>query len=316
VLAFLGSVLWESTEEEQSSDNTDSHSVDELSGVGIFGFSFVAKAASRFFAKRLNYRNNLDDPIGLITTRDELHCTIIMMCLELLEYINNERLLTLWGKALSIGSPSSIIVDNLQDEMLLVVELIRTGYLHANSMKIITTTPSPSTTHTPNTADFSKQITLISRVFCLIPMHFKGDKVWEAEIDHDLMAFNCIAKALSRSLRNLLEMILLALFLRNKSTIPYHQYANLSIKLPYFHEVNTAMGIVFKGFAVNGIRDPQSLANAFPACTNPWSDLIRAFNFWHQVFKVVWYLKQQSMISAELFEDFQNANSFLLQLIQ
>jgi len=63
-----------------------------------------------------------------------------------------------------------------------------------------------------------REIALLTRVFTLLPMRLL-EKSWEGPIDHDLMGFNSIVKALYKTLRNLMEMLLLNLFLNNRATL-------------------------------------------------------------------------------------------------
>jgi hypothetical protein len=91
---------------------------------------------------------------------------------------------------------------------------------------------------------------LISRVLSLIPMNieviylffnilkkeikfifyfvvylsFNQVAPWRGPVDQDLMAFNSIVKALYRSLRNLVDILLLNLYLQSKSIIHPRSY--------------------------------------------------------------------------------------------
>jgi len=218
-----------------------------------------------------------------------------------------DRQLTVYGKALVAGSTSPLLADGFQDEALLVVELLRHGYLNSNRLNLIPSPSIPQDLH-------SKQLTLLSRVFTLLSMRFRPDKAWEGEIDQDLMAFNSIVKALHRSLRNLFEMVTLSIFLRHKSIVAPSQYAPLSARLPFLQESNTALGIVFKAFIFNQhLRNAAGLSAAFPSCLCPFDDILKAFRFWHQVLRIVKNMKLQNLITQELFDEFQSANAFLAE---
>jgi hypothetical protein len=56
--------------------------------------------------------------------------------------------------------------------------------------------------------------------------------------------------------------------------------------LPFFHESNTAMGILMKTY-LSKTDEPQknlqSMIEEFPNCLNVLEDLRRAFFFWNEV---------------------------------
>jgi len=129
----------------------------------------------------------------------------------------------------------------------------------------------------------------------------------------DLMAFNSITKALYRSLRNLLEMIVLSVFLKHKALIPPKDYAKLTYRLPFYQETNTAMGIILKTFLRQEQRtfNEKKFNDNFPACENALDDLKIGIEFWTQVWKMIGHLNDHKVISSDLYHDFSSANNFL-----
>ena len=64
-------------------------------------------------------------------------------------------------------------------------------------------------------------------------MKEKGPR-WTGPVDHDLMGFNCMVKALNRSLRNLVEMECFSLFARKQAKVPVRDYFNVAAKYVSF----------------------------------------------------------------------------------
>jgi hypothetical protein len=247
--------------------------------------------------------NNSSD---VYSTQDELHCGVVGHALAELGYISGNGELSLFGKALS-QVDSVAYGEGYQDELLLVLELLRRNAITATKLGMLP--------HRISCKAFphEKEVLLLSRVFSILSMKFYKDKTWEGEIDHDLMGFNSITKSMSRSLRNLFEMQLLNIFLRHKSNIPYNQYAHLSIRLPFYEESNTGLGIVLKAFLVDGCRDPSVLTAHFPSCPDPYADLQRGIHFWNQIMKMLRILGGQ--ISSQILNEFETADSYLKSLI-
>ncbi len=72
---------------------------------------------------------------------------------------------------------------------------------------------------------------LIARVLSLLPARLGTPaQAWEGPIDQDLLAFNSLAKALHRSMRNLYEMALVVLFVRHRIRVPPADLATVSAK--------------------------------------------------------------------------------------
>jgi len=123
------------------------------------------------------------------------------------------------------------------------------------------------------------------------------------------MGFNSIVKAVYRSLRNLLEMLLLRLFLKRKSKLHPKEYVGLAMKLPFFQETNTALGIALKSL-LSG-TDPKKLPQQFPTCTQIIPNLKTAIKFWNEVMKMIVFLRDQNLVSTDLANQFESATKLL-----
>mmetsp|Transcript_45649 Transcript_45649/g.74436 ORF Transcript_45649/g.74436 Transcript_45649/m.74436 type:complete len:808 (-) Transcript_45649:597-3020(-) len=246
---------------------------------------------------------------SLLTTPDEFLCHILLHSLQVRQFFDYEQKPTTYGQALDMAG-------SFEEETWLALELIRGGYLtterlhnppHLGGHQSFLVLPLPPNA-IPGRVPYEAETTLISRVFSLLPMTFKEGMFWESRVDHDLMGFNCIVKTIHRSLRNLLEVVMLAAFLRHHARLSPKEYLPLSFRLPFFQDTNTAMGVVAKSFLQD---DAQKIENMFPACKNPVGDLLVAFEFWDKLFQIVMFLWQERAVSDELFDSFNKADQFL-----
>ena len=190
-----------------------------------------------------------EDELDVAITSDEMKAVVLLQALELLGYLDTERSPSPYSLSLSHISPS------FAEYALLVIELLRHQSLSGNPLQRIENEikvnakpdPKPDPDHPSDHSidnnnennDHEREITLISRVLSVLPMSLKGE-AWHAHIDHDLMGVNSIYKAFNRSLRNLLEMLCLSLYLRHKAKLPNpRQYIDLALQffLPplYYH---------------------------------------------------------------------------------
>jgi len=238
---------------------------------------------------------SVDDNSDILTTIDEVHCAVLLEALEVREYITPEGKVSQWAKALEL------VNTEFQEESLLVIELLRTGYLNGNKLSIV----SSQLENYEN----EREISLLTRIFSILPAQTL-ERSWEGPVDHDLMGFNSIVKAVYRSLRNLIEMLLLRLFLKRKSKLPPKEYIGLTMKLPFFQETNTALGIALKSL-LSG-TDPKKLPQQFPTCTHIIPNLKTAIKFWSEILKMIIFLKDQNMINTDLAGQFESANKLLI----
>src|SRR5689334_21106855 len=112
---------------------------------------------------------------------------------------------------------------------------------------------------------------------------------WTGALDHDLMGFHEIVKALYRSLRNALEMTLASLFLTHKVQMPANALTKVAFSLPFFQQNSTAIGIVVNHFLID-YAPPACLHSKFPNCTDLAGDLLTAWKFWDEIIRIITFL--------------------------
>jgi len=259
-----------------------------------------AGAAGGPLIKALESLNTVDSNSDTLTTPDELLYSILSHTLVLRDYLTTDRQPTVLGKALE-G-----INALFQEECFLILELIKSGYITSNRL---TTIQEPAIEHPEQKNE--RELTLLSRVVSILPLHLLQSS-WTGALDHDLMGFHEIVKALYRTLRNLLEMSLLALFLSRKVHINPREYARVSFHmLPFFQQNGIGMGMLLKAFLSDPVPPLETLASRFPNCTNIVADLRAAYEFWGEVIRMITFLRECDTLPVNLFNEFQSANKLM-----
>jgi hypothetical protein len=138
---------------------------------------------------------------------------------------------------------------------------------------------------------------------------------WSGPLSRELLVFNSFLRALSRSLRGLVESVALNLLLRSDARRTREDYLELALSLPFHSDTNTGMGILFKAFGdavchlaggvdvmkragagtKGGSGEEEAavkeakvqtlglLDEAFPNVKNVTAELQRGLRFWHLV---------------------------------
>lgn len=144
---------------------------------------------------------------------------------------------------------------------------------------------------------------------------FDQPGAWTGPLSRELLVFNSFLRALSRSLRGLIESIALNLLLRSDARRSREDYLELALSLPFTSDTNTGMGILFKAYGdavchlAGGVEvlkragagtkggdeaEVQTVSEAktqtlgllddvFPNVKNVTAELQRGFRFWHLV---------------------------------
>lgn len=241
-----------------------------------------------------------DNNSDILTTPDELLFTTLSHALVLRDYLTSDRQPTVLGKALE-G-----INTAFQEECFLILELIKSGYITSSRLSII-----QGPVVDIKTQKNERELTLLSRAVSLLPMHLTQTP-WTGPLDHDLMGFHEIVKALYRTLRNLLEMSLLALFLSRKVHINPRDYVRLSFNmLPFFQQNGVTMGMLLKAFLSDSSPSLEALGKQFPNCTHIADDLRVAYEFWGEVIKMITFLRECDTLPVNIFNEFQSANKLM-----
>lgn len=244
-----------------------------------------------------------DDGEEVLTSPMEVNYTTLLHVLIMRDFLTSDNpfLPTVLGKSLEE------VPVQFQEEALLILELIKYNFITPNKLTLFPPTPL----HTGDSGgEHEKEITFISRIVSILPMKLNENN-WTGPLDHDLMGFHEIVKALYRSLRNALEMTFASLFLSRRIQIPYQELARTAFQLPFFSQNSTSMGVAVKTFLISN-TSASNLRSKFPNCLDLTADLKVAYAFWEEVMKMTTFLVQCEVLPPQLFEQFSTANTFFL----
>mmetsp|Transcript_4646 Transcript_4646/g.16348 ORF Transcript_4646/g.16348 Transcript_4646/m.16348 type:complete len:704 (+) Transcript_4646:98-2209(+) len=230
----------------------------------------------------------------VVSTAEDFVAVVSAQALQLLGFLGADRAPTPRGRALAKFSRG-----DFGENAVVLLELLRYGALSGAPLTHAVPAHSPAT---------DSAVALISRCVSLCPMQTAAEP-WTAAVDRDLMGFNCIVKALHRSLRNVAEMLALGLLLRKQAKVPVRRYAGLATLLPFFQEESCAAGLVAKAFLEG--QSVEQLAAAFPQCKDVAADLRQAFSFWDELAAAVALLHAEGALDAAAAAPFKEADAFL-----
>jgi hypothetical protein len=202
-----------------------------------------------------------------------------------------------WGRALAR------VPSEFGDEAMLVLELLRLGLLNGDALHH----------HPPETTppfDSEQQVRLLTRVFSVLTCDLRAE-AWEGPLDHDLLGFNSLVKALHRTLRNVLEAELTARMLRREHGTPVQTLTTVAHSLPFRQESNTALGIVLKHLLLQPGETVASIAPSFSNCVDIAADLRRGRTFWRAVVAAVRDLAQANEVPPETAKLFESADQLV-----
>ncbi len=151
---------------------------------------------------------------------------------------------------------------------------------------------------------------LLTRVFSLLACDLRAE-AWEGPLDHDLLGFNSLVKALHRTLRNVLEAELTARVLRRELAAPVSAYAAVAHSMPFRQESNTALGIVLKHLLLQPHETVVSLAPTFTNCVDIGADLRRGRAFWRAIVTAVRDLAAANELPADTLALFESADQLI-----
>jgi 5'-3' exonuclease len=291
----------------------------------------------------LKYVRNVDDIYALVLLRFlearnfiELKSSKSNSSNSSANYVFGSYHFTPYGKALQKAlslAPSSAI---FQEEIVTALELIRMNVLNNKAYNRVPYTKlgsmlsSPISSSTPSTPnkdgnDVKEHINLISRVASLLHISFKSMIAWNGPLDLELLRFNSFMKAVTRSLRNLCEMILLSMAMNENAGKSDSNLEILStgIKLPFLLDANTANGIITKNY-LDSLTDIINITTEViqksttavetkfqEYCDNVKSNMENTYKLWDCILEAVKSLKADGQISEEYAREFIDANEWL-----
>ena len=170
----------------------------------------------------------------------EITRNVVWRFLQLRGYVNPEHQLTTWGNVL-LAALAATNNDRSQDEAIFVaVELLRLDLLNADTM-------FPDYSGAPRAGSGlpslpfqfwstnmvieidRRNCMLVSRVACLGKLRHQA-KRWSGPLSRHLLAYHSIISDVKESLRDLIEMCLVTMFLAGDADRERHDWMNLRLK--------------------------------------------------------------------------------------
>ncbi|KAG8844826.1 hypothetical protein FRB91_002285 [Serendipita sp. 411] len=258
--------------------------------------------------------------------KDEVVANVIWRFLDLRGFLAPDHSHAPLARAMYAALKQSRTNDKFQDPLFLFLELIRAGVLHWNLWGGRPYSGGPSF----GDDDEKKCMLLVMRVISLVPLNTKPQP-WTAPLSRELLAFNSFARALSRSLRTLVETTALNLLLRGDANRAREDLLDIAMALPFQNDTNTGFGILAKVYldALHAIyeerivsRDDPGVFEAkesamecvddtFEGVRGPRTEVERGFRFWDAALCAVRQMHADNQISPELADAFESAQSWL-----
>ena len=219
---------------------------------------------------------------------DSLSALVMLMMLEVLDYVSEEGGMTVLGDAIQ-STPSGLF-----EPVLLALEMMKFGVLNGEPLEAPDGKPFPAAVQypLPGAVDAkTRQSMLISRLMSLVPMRLRND-LWSAKVDFDLASFHCLVRAVNRSMRLVTESCLGNVLLKDMTKaklVPVNSQAPVDeATLPAFMLPRACLGIVVKYMLdYEGKNFETDLRKKFPCATDPIADLKLGLGFWNELTRIV-----------------------------
>jgi len=170
--------------------------------------------------------------------RNEILANAVWRFLQLRGYVNEKHQLTDWGEILRTALDASGSRKDQEEAVFIAVELLRLGLVTPDTM-FLGYAGAPE-----KGSDIDKRnCMLISRLACLGKIHH-SPKGWSGPLSRHLLAYQSIISNVHGSLRDLIEMILAAMFLEGLVDRDRRDWIDISLGLPFYEEHSCALGVV------------------------------------------------------------------------
>lgn len=113
----------------------------------------------------------------------------------------------------------------------------------------------------------------------------------------------------------------MGVLLSGECSKPRKDLIDISVRLPFAQEPNTALAILAKLYLDRLCQHPQTkpdhwfeegqLPRTFPCSSDPLDDIQRGFEFWDQLIQVLTVVNSQSSSPLAAFQQFIDANKWL-----
>ena len=263
--------------------------------------------------------------------KDEVVANSLWRFLEARGFLTAEHTHSAWGRALHAALQCVRVTDRVQEPLFVALELVRAGVLHERAYGV-PHSGGPSFCE----GDEAAYMLLVIRVFSLLPMSFRA-QAWDAPLSRELLVFNAFPRALTRSLRSLIEMVVLNMFLTGDAKAVRDDYLDINLSLPFQQDVNTGMGILCKcyidalytlhGGPVRAGEEGSAhvaetkasivdmLVETFENVRDVRAELVRGFRMWAALLAALTTLEADGALPAAVVDVFRRADAWLRPLV-
>ncbi|CCJ28602.1 unnamed protein product [Pneumocystis jirovecii] len=192
-----------------------------------------------FLISKDSFSLKTDDNV-IMQSHEQILSSIYGRFFQLRSFINPDHSLSPWGLALL--DSLKICHEDQQSSIVLIFELLRLRVFKQDNFSI-----SYSGESSKGTEEEKSFTTLISRVACLSVLHQK-DVPWAGPLSQGLLVFNFFIKILSQTIRNLIEMVTVSLFMNRDANRERDDWLEFAKQLPFNNEYDITMGLVIKTY--------------------------------------------------------------------
>lgn len=276
--------------------------------------AFVAKTITKNVKKEDGKKSDAvkgdvrKDEIKFLKTQDEIKLNTLWNMLQLREFVDGEEhKLTSWGRGLQ-AAIAELNTPELDESIYIGMELLRFKVLKEVNF-------APALSGAPSREEDRTHTTLISRVASIVPINHKSIG-YTGPLSRNLLGFNSFIRTLTRSLRNMVEMVLASLLMNGDVERDREDLTELGLKLPFIDEVSAGLGIAVKTYLdeLSNESDPTSeeakqrqkekLPRMFAQAVDIVADVSLAFKVWDAMVVGVKVLREEGVLGDE-------ANAFL-----
>ncbi|ORX35909.1 temperature dependent protein affecting M2 dsRNA replication-domain-containing protein [Kockovaella imperatae] len=293
-------------------------------------------------SEELAAQTKLGKPSRPMDKKDEIVANVIWRFLDVRGFVAPNHSQTLMGKALHAACSQSRVTDRFQESLYLVLELLRAGVVHGQRWGSADEEPL-SGGPTSGTEEEQASTLLIMRVLSVLPLSFRPQQ-WAGPLSRELLVFNSFVRALSKSLRALLEAITVHILLCGDARRNRDDHLDLMLSQPFQGEVNTGFGILAKtyldvatfhlgedaSFTESNTSTPEVISakqkamefleSSFTSIKLPAQEVERGFRFWDAVMIAIRTLAKEqgpspgvaiAITSPAVIEAFEKADKWL-----
>ncbi|KAL8801382.1 MAG: hypothetical protein Q9182_004496 [Xanthomendoza sp. 2 TL-2023] len=207
--------------------------------LGSFSFALRSLQDVDFAAATVTPRSK-DQRV--LESKDEICANAVWRFLQLRGYVDRQHQLTVWGKALDGILSSTGSKSEQERAALLAVELLRFGLLSADTMfAAYSGAPARS-----NEID-KRNCMLVSRVTSLGRLVHEP-RGYSGPLSRHLLAYHSIISAIQGSMRDMLEMCTVTMFLEGCVNREREDWMDIALALPLFDEESYSLGVLLLHF--------------------------------------------------------------------